>query len=424
MTMGAPFFGSRCFHLATFVGILLVAWAGSASAADWAFSPSLRVSETYDSNINFRFRDPQSDFITSIKPKFLLTGQTDQDQFSLDSTVNGMIYVKNNQLNRVETYNNASWVRQWSARFASDVGAAFIKTTSLESQLEEAGIRATLADQYNYSFRAKGSYALFEALSLSLGGSAGQTWYPDKEFASTDNALGNLTLAWKWSEFDTFGLDNLYSFKHYDQYPENSSVDSQNVQFFRPGLYWEHTFSETTSLLLGAGYRRTEIEINYSRFALDFIPPNQYVLAKRTFTTTSNNDSYDFWAKLQKRWTERFSSTLSAGRDQYSDVSGITYDHMYVGTGMSYALTELTNLGLDLRYDYNSGIEEGYRETNYFRATPTIDRKLTKDLTLRLAGSYQYQTEKFAAPVNTDSANRFLAWVELVWQLPRLMASK
>ena len=422
--MSAPRYGSRWFHLTTLVGPFLLALAGHGAAADWAFSPSLRVSETYDSNISFRYYDKESDFITSIKPKFLLTGRTERDTFNLDSTVNGMIYVDNNQLNRVETYNNASWLRQWTPRFASDLGAAFVKTTALESQLQEAGIRATLADQYNYSVRAKGTYALRETLSLSLGGSAGQTWYPDKEFASTDNALGNLTLAWKRNEFDTFGLDNLYSYKHYYEYPETSYVDSQDVQFFRPGLYWEHTFSETTSLLLGAGYRLTQIEVKASFPVIEFIPPNQLSVVRRSVTTTSRDNSYDFWGKFTKRWTERFSSTLSAGRDQYSDVNGNTYDHMYVGTGMNYALTELTSLGLDLKYDYNSGIEEGYRDTHYFRATPSIDRKLTKDLTLRLAGSYQYQSEKYPSRDGTETADRYLAWVELVWQLPRLASSK
>lgn len=393
---------------------LLTALTGIGAAADWAFSPSISVSETYDSNINFRYHNLESDFITSIKPKFLLTGRTEQDQLNLDSTLNGMIYVKNNQLDRVETFNNVSWIRQWSSRFASDLGASFIKTTSLESQLEEAGIRTTLADQYSYGFRAKGSYALTEALSLALGGTVGQTWYPDKEFSDSDTATGNLSLAWKYSDFDTFGMDNLYSYKHY------LDATTDNVQYFRPGLFWEHTFSETASLLLGAGYRRSEIE--YLVSTLEYIPPRQLAVVKKHYTT--RNNSYDFWATLRKRWSERLSSSLSAGRDQYSDSNGVTYNHMFVSTGFDYALTELTKVGLNLRYDNNSGIEGGIKETNYFRVIPTLDRKLTKDLTLRLAGSYEYQTQKYATATYSEDTDRYRAWVELVWQLPRLMAAK
>lgn len=421
---GASWRGHQSLGIIACAVILLTAAGGAPGiAADWAFSPSLRVSETYDSNINFQFRDRQGDFISSIKPSFLLTGRTEQDQVSLESIINGMVYVDNNELDRVETFNHASWIRQWSPRFSSDLGATFIKTTTLESQLQEAGIRAVLADQYHTSFRAKGTYLLTEVLSVTWGGNAGQTWYPDKEFNLPDfySAAGNLTIAWKSSDFDTFGLDNAYAFKHYSAYLEDAYVDSQDVQYFRPGLYWEHAFSETTSLLLGAGYRRTQIEVTYSYPVLLFIPPSRFAIVNKTFTATTGDDSYDFWATLKKRWSERLTSSFSTGRDQYSDVSGYTYDHMYSGMNITYALSELTNLGLDLRYDYNSGIEEGLRETNYFRVTPSIDRKLNKDLTLRLSGSYQYQTEKYAS---TETADRFLTLVELVWQLPRLLAGK
>ena len=61
------------------------------------------------------------------------------------SSINGMVYVDNNELDRVETFNHASWIRQWSPRFSSDLGATFIKTTALESQLQEAGIRPSAA---------------------------------------------------------------------------------------------------------------------------------------------------------------------------------------------------------------------------------------------------------------------------------------
>lgn len=408
---------------AALLACLLLCGSGVARAADWALSPSLSLSSTYDSNTDLRFEDQEADFITSIKPRFVVTGQTEQDQFNLDTTVNGMVYVKDDQLDRVETSNSASWSRQWSPRFSSNLGAAFTKTTALESQLQEAGIRTILADQYNYSLRARGSCVLSEGWSVSLAGNVGRTWYPDKQFPDADDAMGNLTLTWKYSPFDTFGMDNIYSLKHYSGYTD-SPISSQTVQYVRPGLYWEHAFSETMSLLLGAGYRMTGTELKYYVPVLEFVPPDRYRLMGRLVTDASTTSSYDFWTTLRKSWTERLSSNLSAGRDQYSDTEGETYNHMFVGTGLSYRLSELTLLGLDLRYDYNSGIDGGVNETHYFQVTPTIARKLTKDLTLRLGGCWQVQTEKYALPSRTEAAHRFLAWVELLWELPRLVASK
>ena len=411
-SMRCSAFSRRMSCLVACAVLLLILRAKDACSTDWAFSPSFSASETYDSNINFQFHDKQSDFITSIKPKLLLTGQSDKDRFSLDSTVNGMIYARNSQLDRVETFNNAAWIRQWSERFSTDLGANFTKTTALESQLQEAGLRATLANQYLYNLRAKGTYALTELVSLSLGGNAGQTWYPEKQFPNSNSAMGNLTLAWKRSDFDTIGLDWLYSYKHY------LDTTTDNVQFFRPGLYWQHIFSETTSLVVGAGYRFTAI--SYYQYVFELDP--QVRIVKKWFTKTSN--TYDFWATLKKNWSERLSTSLTAGRDQYSDVSAQTFDHMYVGTQIQYGLSELTTVNCGLRYDYNAEILRGNQRWNYVSLSPSIDRKLTGDLTLRLAGSYQYQLQDYPMANFSQSADRYVAWVGIVWQLPMLWASK
>jgi hypothetical protein len=394
------------------VVLLLMLRAEDARPVDWAFSPSISASETYNSNINFTPRDKQSDFITSIKPKFLLTGQTEKDQFSLDSTVSGMIYAKNTDLDRTETYNNAGWVRQWSERFSSDVGANFNKLTAQQTQLQAAGLPAILANQYIYNLRAKGSYALTELVSLSLGGNAGQTWYPEKQYPDSNSAMGNLNLAWKRSEFDTIGLDWAYSYIHY------LDTSTDNSQYFRPGLYWQHTFSETASLLIGAGPRFTAV--SYYRYVLEFDP--ELRIAKKLFTNTSN--SYDFWATLTKNWSERLSTSLNAGRDQYSDVNAQTFDHMYAGTQIQYGLSDLTTFSCGLRYDYNAEIAQGNQKWNSVSISPSIDRKLTRDLTLRLAGSFQYTIQDYTRANFSQNTDQYLAWVELVWQLPRLWTPK
>jgi hypothetical protein len=95
---------------------------------------------------------------------------------------------------------------------------------------------------------------------------------------------------------------------------------------------------------------------------------------------------------------------------------------MYAATSAQYGISELTTFNCQLRYDYNSGILQGTNTTNYFMVAPSIDRKLTKDLLLRLAGSYEYQLQDVAQV--SENADRFRAWVELVWQFPRFWATK
>ena len=94
---------------------------------------------------------------------------------------------------------------------------------------------------------------------------------------------------------------------------------------------------------------------------------------------------------------------------------------MYVGTGIRYGVTDLTTVNCDLRYDYNNEIAQGTQQTDYVRVTPSIDRKLTKDLSLRLSGSYEVELQDVAD--DSQNTDRFRAWIELFWQLPRLWES-
>lgn len=407
-----------CFLVLT-AAVFQIMLASRTVGADWSLSPSISVSETYDSNINFQYQDRQSDFITYIKPTFLLTRQTEQDQLKFYSQENGVLYIKNSQLNRIETYNNTGWTRQWSPRLSTDLGAGFNKTTAQTTQLEEAGIATALADQYIYNVRLNGTYALSEVLSLSTGGTAGQTWYPDKFFSGTtarffdsNTALGNLNLAWKRSEVDTLGLNSVYSYTHY------IDATTDNVQYFRPGVYWERTLSETASFMLGAGYRWTWISYFLNVPQID--PSGQLTFVKQSFNNTSS--AFDFAATLRKSWTNRFSTSFAAGRDQYNDVNAVTTNHMYGAASMQYGLTELTTFNCQVRYDYNSRIGQGTYTTNYFVVSPSLQRKFTQDLSLRLAGTYAYQLQDVAD--FSQNADRYTAYLELVWQLPRLWANK
>lgn len=119
--------------------LVLFARVGSGSAEDWAFSPSFSVSEIYDSNINFQFSDPQSDFITSIELVFLFP-LPEQDRRNLESTVNGMIDIKNNQLDRVETFNSEAPSLLLSAGYRRTESEHFVSTLEYIPSNQFAGL--------------------------------------------------------------------------------------------------------------------------------------------------------------------------------------------------------------------------------------------------------------------------------------------
>ena len=182
-------------------------------------------------------------------------------------------------------------------------------------------------------------------------------------------------------------------------------------------LYWKRLLSETTSFELSAGYYSTSS--SFLTQVVRFIPPAPPVLVTKPGSGSGSGPAAT--VNLKKDWSDRFSTTLLANKSQYSDEYARSFDQTTVGFSAGYRLSELTTCNLNVSYDINDQTQ-GNENIDYVSIGPSIEKKISENLTARLRGSYELETES-SNGATIAKYDRFNVWVELTYQWPRFWAT-
>src|SRR5208337_3446606 len=166
-------------------------------AADWSFTPSATLAQSYDSNFCFVSTPSpaftKSDSITSFSPVVSVTGQTEQTTFQFDTTTSGQAYFENPKLDTVNTNTTTSLTEMWSPRFSTSANLGLIHDSTLEDQLQSSGIITEKVERYIYSFGLGGKYDLSEGLNLNASGLFAKTIFPSGAYPDSDVYQGTIT---------------------------------------------------------------------------------------------------------------------------------------------------------------------------------------------------------------------------------------
>jgi hypothetical protein len=402
---------------ALFTILLIILFYNCAFAADWSFSPSVTLSEMYNSNVSFSTTNTpgvaRGDFITSVTPVISVTGATEETTFQFDTITAGQKYIENPGLDTITTDTKASLTELWSQRFSTDANFRFIHDYNLENELATSGIITQLTERYQYTAGLGSKYALTESLNLAINGAYTDTIYPSSPVYLPNYTIyqGTITPIWAITPRNNVGLSS--SFFEQD-YPRISA----SMKTVTEMLYWESFVTETLNFRLGAGYYFTSA--GFLTQVYKFIPPSTIVVVNKPATATDIGPAVT--ADIKKDWSERFSTTLQAGKQQYSDPYARSFDQTSVGVTARYGLTELTAIKFSATYYSNDQISQGNEKIDYVNITPSIERSLSENLTGRLSASYEIETESnYGGPgLNYD---RYRTWVELVYKWPRFLAT-
>lgn len=402
----------------------IIPWC-SAFAVDWSLTPSVTLSELYDSNVRFSSRTPanasKSDFITNLTPVISITGDTERTKFKFDTITTGQKYVNNPSYDTINTNTKASLNYLWSPRLSTDVNFGFIHDWTLDDQIEKAGITTIRTERFHYEFGLGGKYALSEPLVLSASAGVGLNSYPSGLLQDQSTVQVNVTPIWSLSHRDSIGLSSTYVYADFDN---NNTLlpgysNAADIKTFSEMLYFQRLFSETLSFKFGAGYQFTSSE--HRELGINANPPPIFSSVK----VSSDNSSPVFTAEVKKDWTERFSTTFAANMEEYSDVSARSFEKTSFRGAAKYRLSELTSVLFDVKYDINSQNTNGNEEIEYYRLSPAIQRDISESLMLTLAGSYEHEKDRNFGGVSGNESNvdRFRTWAELTYKWPRFLSS-
>jgi hypothetical protein len=269
-----------------------------------------------------------------------------------------------------------------------------VKDTTLESELEAAGLQAFRRDRYRYGLDLSNSISLSETASLALSGSAEKSDYPDGQYPDGLSWEAGLNPTWMFSPANTLGLNTFYSTSDYE--------DSSTVRRVSAVLYWLHDWSEKDHFTLGGGYFHTWTE--FERADLD-----------------TTDDGFLFNLELKRAWTETFSTVLSAGREEYDTVDARSVTRTYARTTLSYAFSPVLSSSCAIGYDFNTHSGVFGEDTHYFRVSPSVRWRLAENVSLSLAGAYENWRPESGGEDRTN--DRYRTWFALLWEWPRLLAS-
>jgi len=409
--------GSPVILWRPFLGFLILCFAcmiplpGASHAADWSFNPSMSVSQQYDSNIRLLPNDSTnriSDFITSLTPELSLSRDTELTKLKLDTVTSIMKYARNPGFDTIDTASRICLATRWNERFSTDVGGIFVHDTTMEDQLDQSGIRTIRADRYRYEYVLGAKYAFSDRFSLPVTGSGGWSLYPSGEVPDQLDIRFNLAPAWVVTERDMIGLDITLAYKDYE-----NGVEIYNSSHL---LLWQRALSETLNMKLGAGY---QIQFSDSSRAegLSIAPGSPLPIGR----SKARMDGLPIvLGELKKDWSERLCTSFSGGRRQFTDVDSRSFESNFVAGAARFLISELTAFNFNVKYYVNNEIEGGSREIDYMFVSPSIDRKLTENLSVSLIGSYERElTEKRSADTRAD---RCRVWIVLTYRWPRLIA--
>ncbi|MCU0588412.1 MAG: hypothetical protein MUF52_09670 [Syntrophobacteraceae bacterium] len=388
----------------------LLLQGGSAGGAEWYLTPSITLSEEYNSNVLFSRSNKLDDFITRVSPALEGRRDTETSRMGLEMVLNGEKYVLNPELDSIDGSARASWAHSWTPRLETTLNTLVARDQTLDTELEETGVFAARRERNRLGADGAVGWALTERWSLGASFLARHDHYPDGGALDLTALTGGISPSWRITERDTGGLVLSLSRADY----ENSTLD----RTASAGLSWERKLSEANRLSVQAGYRYTFLDQDVLAPILFQGPDGSPGIRVERRSESLTDQGLTFGVRLEKDWGPRTATSLSAGRDHASTADATSVDRTYVRATTRFRLTERTSLRADLGYDLSTELGGIERDTHYIRGAPSLSYQVTPHLSVTLGAAYEHAYED--RPVDSFSRNRLRTWISLSSSWPRL----
>ncbi|MBM3111244.1 hypothetical protein H8F21_03660 [Pseudomonas sp. P66] len=303
--------------------ILVLPVPGMVQAAIWQSSAVLPTTVEYDSNPLLLTSEEKGVTRTYIAPTYSLVGTFDQDQLRMDLGVNVLRSSDTSIVDNREDPNvSLGWQRE-TERGGYGLVAQYSESSTLSGAVQDTGVVTTDGTQKLYSLAANWSRAITERNTLS-----NETRYSNARYD-----INSLT-----------GYDEI-----------------ANV------VTWTYAWSERTQLFTDFGARRYEPEDDNSAAASNSYTPSvgvKYQLTERLESTvhvgvnkvSGSDGGRRGEGGLLLRYTgERSDASLNAERTTFASAEGGFTEQDSVRGVWSYAVDDLSRVGLDAAWQDSKG---------------------------------------------------------------------
>jgi predicted porin len=371
-------------------------------AAEISVVPSVTLSSEFDSNRDWSFEDPRSEFPQSISPAVTFNYLTEIGQLQGRLGLTGIYYPRLDDFTVDHNYQVNGRYRA-TPRLSLNLSTAYIVDTTLEEELQEAGL--IISRRYRESIRVDPGvqYALTERWSAGLSYGYYQVFYEDprfREYYSHRLSLGSSYLLNPRTTLQGALSGRQTRYQDGDEY---ITLDLSGGA--------KHRFSEIWDIDFMGGLNITRQDV--STRVVDFFDFPFFVVERveRQRSTTVGP-----LLRLASTW--RWPNTdlsVTLGWRQAPSGAGTLQEYFNAQTALSHRITERLTGSLGAGVFYSDAISPGsnLRRLTY-RVSPGLSYRLTRNLSLASAYHYGMRTDL----VGDRNAHRHLVWLSLSYSYP------
>ncbi|OPX19252.1 MAG: hypothetical protein BZ151_10255 [Desulfobacca sp. 4484_104] len=397
------------YHLLSVLFLLLLIFFFSSSLAysgGFHWLPTIQLKSEYDDNITFDNDNEISDEVFTCSPAVTFSYLTERSSLDGSLAVDILRYFDESNLDTEYQRYRVDGSYQLSEKFRGDASAGFIKDTTLESELDETGLRNYRQDRRRWNLGGGINYQMNERTSWQIHYTYGKTNYDGDENVDYDShtVVGQLNRLLD-NQRDTVTLQPYYNY--YD-----SSISTVNNYGLQAG--WNHVFNETCELTVFGGARYTHTKYRRHFYQLAFVPYPVFILDEETETDGNWGGVANI---LLRKSAERWSATLDYSRDLSYGSSGETLRHDRITGRFNYRISTRLRAGFTTGFSLSKSDDQySDEDSQYYHFSPNLNYNLTENHRLGITYTYAHMYDKTLSKNSKYDRNRI--WITLTFRFP------
>jgi|GEM_PF-920033 len=392
--------------------VALIPTPGVGNAANWEILPSVTARTEFDSNLNYSFTAPKSDYLFSLAPTVAFNYTTDTGQLQGILGVTGKHYLSNGQIDHIDQNFQINGWYQVTPRWKLSLNTAYISDTSLYQELITSGLVMTRTPRQSILVTPAVTYAVTERLSATFNYSFNNVDYPSQLFQNYTSQQTGLLLQQQLKNEKTTLLGNFIA--NQTVYP-NLDNTFKYLGFY---LGADHKFSPDWEITLLGGVNLTFMDF-HSQLPLTqfpFVISPQFISPQSVLIHQTSAQPY-VNLYVTKRWTN-FTVTGGYSRSQSPSAYGTVSDTNQFSLTLAHDFTERWSGSLNGYYNLSNQISQtSPYQSSFLALSPQLIYRLTERLTL----SPGYQFGQNDAITSNRIATGHTVWLMLTYTQPSVV---
>jgi hypothetical protein len=390
--------------------VAVIATLGVGNAADWEIVPSVTARTEFETNLNYTFTHPTSDYVFSLAPTATFNYYTDTAQLQGILGLTGWHYLSNGQIDHIDQNFQVNGWYQVTPRWKLGLNTAYINDSSLREELLVSGLVMTRTPRISILAGPAVTYALTERLAVIANYNYYQVNYTSPLYPNYNTQQAGLRLEQLLKNEKTTLIGNFNA--------SETAYPGQNSVYKALGFYLgaDHKFSPEWEIGLLGG-----VNLNFLDFPTQVLNPAQFPFVTSFQQVRVHQTSAEPFINLSvtRSWTN-FSMAGGYSRNQSPSAYGTISDYNQFFLNLNYNFTDKWSGSLSGFYTLNDQIST---RTSYQSSFLTINPQLRYNLTekLTLSPGYSFGQRDEITP-HSLTANNQMVWLMLNYTQPSVLA--